>query len=135
MIDYTSDLAALSPADLQGFFVGWPSPPTPQAFLEILRNSSHVVLAKDGALVVGFVNAVSDGRLSAYIPLLEVLPEHHGQGIGQELVRRIREQLHDVYMVDVMCDEDLVPFYEKAGMSRATGMVMRNYDAPVLHGA
>ncbi len=28
--------------------------------------------------VVGFVNALSDGRLSAYIPLLEVLPDYRG---------------------------------------------------------
>ena len=32
--------------------------------------------------VVGFVTAISDGVLSAYIPFLEVLPEYKSIGIG-----------------------------------------------------
>ena len=63
--------------------------------------------------VVGFVTAVSDGVLSAYIPLLEVLPEYQDRGIGSELMRRILEQLDDLYMVDVLCDA------ESAGVLRA----------------
>jgi len=39
--------------------------------------------------VVGFVTAVSDGVVSAFLPLLEVLPEYQGRGIGSELVRRM----------------------------------------------
>ena len=39
------------------------------------------MLARDDAgRVVGFVTAISDGVLSAYIPLLEVLPEYQGAG-------------------------------------------------------
>ena len=32
-------------------------------------------------------------------------------------------------MVDLCCDEDLVPFYERFGMSRGIGMAIRNRDA------
>ena len=49
--------------------------------------------------MVGFVTAISDGVLSAFIPLLEVLPEWQGPGIGTELVRRILAELEDFYMV------------------------------------
>jgi GNAT superfamily N-acetyltransferase len=82
-----------------------------------LRGSSHVVLARDGARVVGFVTAISDGVLSAYIPLLEVRPEYQRQGIGTELVRRLLDVLRGLYMVDLVCDEDVVPFYERLGSS------------------
>lgn len=32
-------------------------------------------------------------------------------------------------MVDLGCDEDLVPFYERFGMSRGISMITRNRDA------
>ncbi len=33
------------------------------------------------------------------------------------------------YMVDVCCDEDVAPFYERFGMSRLVGMALRSPDA------
>jgi predicted N-acetyltransferase YhbS len=65
--------------------------------------------------------------LSAYIPLLEVLPEYQNQGIGKELVRRILEELQDFYMIDTVCDEKLQTYYEKFGMLKSAGMILRNY--------
>jgi ribosomal protein S18 acetylase RimI-like enzyme len=128
MITYTESLAGLEASQLQGFFVGWPNPPTPATHLKILQGSSHVVLALEDARVIGFINAVSDGVLTAYIPLLEVLPEYQGQGIGTELVRRLLERLRTLYMIDVLCDPEVQPFYERSGMMRASGMIVRNYD-------
>ncbi|MBT2710694.1 GNAT family N-acetyltransferase [Pseudomonas sp. ISL-84] len=77
--------------------------------------------------VIGFITAISDGVLSAYIPLLEVLPEYKQQGIGQKLVEYMLEELDDIYMIDIMCDPDLQPYYEKFGMVKSTGMILRNY--------
>lgn len=58
---------------LQGFFVDWPNPPSPETHLQLLKNSAKVVVAVDGNKVAGFITAISDGVLSAYIPLLEIL--------------------------------------------------------------
>jgi GNAT superfamily N-acetyltransferase len=127
MPSYVDSLENVRPEHLAGFFVGWPDPPSPQTHLQLLRGSSAFVLALDGEQVVGFVTAVSDGVLCAYLPLLEVLPSHQGQGIGQELVRRILARLRALYMVDLMCDPPLQPFYEKLGMRRASGMILRDY--------
>jgi ribosomal protein S18 acetylase RimI-like enzyme len=93
LIEYTTSKADLEPADLEGFFVGWPRRPSPEQHLALLRGSSHVVIARDGRRVVGFVTAISDGVLSAYIPLLEVLPEYQRRGIGKELTARLLAQL------------------------------------------
>ncbi|NIS29966.1 MAG: GNAT family N-acetyltransferase, partial [Actinobacteria bacterium] len=86
MIAYRTDPDGVTPDALAGFYEGWPSAPDPDRRLEVLKGSSHVVLAYDGDRLVGFVTAVSDGVLAAFIPLLEVLPGHRGRGIGSELV-------------------------------------------------
>lgn len=129
MISYLHTADGIAPTDLRGFFVAWPDPPSPETHLRLLENSDHVVLAFDDETrrVVGFVTAISDGVLSAYIPLLEVLPSFRGQGIGHELARQILEQLTGLYMVDLLCDAELQPFYERLGMRPATGMMLRNY--------
>jgi ribosomal protein S18 acetylase RimI-like enzyme len=129
-IEYTDSLDGLEAAHLQGFFVGWPNPPSPERHLESLRGSAAVVLARDGEPVVGFVNAISDGVLSAYIPLLEVLPDYQGRGIGSELVRRLVARLESLYMVDLCCDAELEPFYLRLGFRTLDrGMGIRNYEA------
>lgn len=87
-------------------------------------------LALDGDTVVGFVTAISDGVLSAFIPLLEVLPEYRSKGIGKELVRRLLAQLERFYMVDLCCDAGLEPFYDALGFHVLDrGMGIRRHEA------
>ena len=128
VITYQTEVGDVRPEALQGFFVAWPATPSPERQLALLNGSDYVVLARDTETkrVVGFVTAVGDGVLSAYIPLLEVLPEYQQRGIGSELVRRMLELLEDVYMVDLCCDEELVSFYQRFGMGRWVGMGLRN---------
>ena len=130
MIEYRDTVEGLEASQLVGFFVDWTSKPSPQVHLNILHGSSHVVVAIDeeSDQVVGFVTAISDGVLSAYIPLLEVLPAYQDRGIGSELMRRILEQLDDLYMVDVLCDAELQAYYARFGMQRAVGMCIRRYE-------
>ena len=132
---YTTDVTGLSAAELTGFFVDWPSPPSPERHLEILRGSDRVVLAREGdnGRVLGFVTAISDGVLSAFIPLLEVLPECQGQGIGSELVRRILSELDDFYMVDLVCDPELEGFYRRFEMTLLAGMAVRRRHLLTAH--
>jgi GNAT superfamily N-acetyltransferase len=118
VIEYTTSLEGIGPEQLEGFFVGWPRTPSPERHLQLLRGSMRVVLAREGGRVVGFVTAVGDGVLSAYVPLLEVLPAWQGRGIGSELMRRLLAELEGTYMVDVACDEALAPFYERLGLQR-----------------
>jgi GNAT superfamily N-acetyltransferase len=130
MITYTDSLADVTSDHLQGgFFVGWPNPPSPITHYRILANSAVVVLARiaDGT-VVGFITAVSDQVSCAYIPHLEVLPAYQGQGIGSALLRQMIEKLRHLYMIDLVCDPALQPFYERFGMRPVVGMVVRNYD-------
>jgi ribosomal protein S18 acetylase RimI-like enzyme len=127
-ISYRYSAEGIKPQQLEGFFEGWPSPPAPETHLRVLRESDEVVLAWDdkACRVVGFITAITDHVLAAYIPFLEVLPAYRHQGIGRELVRRVLERLHRLYMVDLICDPELQPFYETLGMQRTTGMMVRH---------
>ena len=113
-----------------GFFAGWPNPPSPETHLRLLHGSDAVELAIDGATgqVIGYITALSDGVLFAYISSLEVLPTYHGRGIGTELTRRMLERLRRLYAVDLLCDPDVQPFYARLGLRPTTGMLLRNYE-------
>jgi ribosomal protein S18 acetylase RimI-like enzyme len=131
MISYVDSAASVTPHQLDGFFLGWPDHPSSETHLKVLVNSAHVVLAVDDdtGKVVGFITALSDGILAAFIPLLEVLPAYQGRGIGTELVRRMLEKLSGLYAVDLICDPELQPFYARLGMKPYTGMILRRYEA------
>src|SRR5215210_9515908 len=102
MISYTDTIEGIDAEQLQGFFVGWPNPPTPATHLRILVGSYAVLLARDDATgaVVGFITAISDGVSCAYIPHLEVLLAYQGRGIGTVLLERLLARLRHLYMID-----------------------------------
>lgn len=128
MITYSNDISKLEEYEISGFFVGWPNPPSETTHKKILRKSQYIWLAVEDRKVVGFINAISDETLSAYIPLLEVLPEYKGHGIGSKLVEFMFDSLKDHYMIDIVCDDDVVPFYNRFNMHQTNGMILRNFN-------
>lgn len=128
MVAYRDDLDGLTADQLRGgFFVGWPNPPTPERHLRHLQGCEAVGLAMDEATgdVIGFISVLGDGFSVAFISLLEVLPARQGQGIGTELMRRMLERYKDRYAIDLVCDEDVVPFYERFGGTAGRAMLWR----------
>ena len=130
-ITYRDDADGILADHLRGgFFAGWPNPPSPETHLRLLRGSDAVGLAIDDATsqVVGYITALSDGVLFAYISSLEVLPAYQGRGVGSELAGRMLGQLRRFYAVDLLCDPDVQPFYARLGLRPASGMLLRNYE-------
>ncbi len=129
MISYVHSAKDVGHEQLEGFFHQWPQPPSTRTHLRILQASAAVILAVDDKTdrVVGFVTAISDGILAAYIPLLEVLPDYRGRGIGSELIRRMLSELEGLYMVDLVCDVELRQFYERFGLKAMTAMTQRDF--------
>jgi GNAT superfamily N-acetyltransferase len=129
MIRYTVSLSEVEPRQLGGFFVGWQHPFPPEEHLRMLAESDYVVLAIDTAAnanrVAGFVGALRDEVQGAFITLLEVLPAYQGQGIGRELMTRMLERLRHIQTIELMCDPEQVPFYERFGMHPSGGMALR----------
>lgn len=126
--EYRTSTEDLSAASLEGgFFEEWSDPPDPETHLKILENSDHVVVAVYRDEVIGFITALSDGVLSAFITLLEVLPEYQDRGIGHSLMNKMMEEIGDIYMVDLVCDANLSRFYAELGFATTTGMSRRDY--------
>ena len=92
-IRYATTVDDVSEASLEGFFEGWPNPPGAATLKELLTESYAAVVAIDDAgQVVGFVTAISDGVMNAFIPLLEVRRDQRGLGIGRHLVTTLLQK-------------------------------------------
>lgn len=130
MINYIDSTEAITAAQLEGFFSEWLHQPSPEALLRIFNGSDEIVLAVDpqAQRVIGYITAISDGVSCAYIPHLEVLEARRGEGIGTELVQRMLAKLSHLYMIDLMCDPELQPFYARLELRPSTGMIMRNFE-------
>jgi hypothetical protein len=68
VIEYVTSLDDITSSQLNGFFVGWPNPPGNETFLKLLKGSYKIVIALENEKIIGFISAISDGVLSAYIP-------------------------------------------------------------------
>ncbi|MEO7718618.1 MAG: GNAT family N-acetyltransferase [Capsulimonas sp.] len=130
-IIYTSDVTSITAKQLTGFFVGWPTPPSPETLRQLLHKSDCRVLAidEDENAVVGFITALTDGVLFGYISSLEVRPAHQNLGIGKQLVTRMLAELDHLYAIDLVCDPDIQPFYERCGLRPCSAMIVRRRDS------
>ncbi len=93
-----------------------------------MAGSAYVALAveREAGRVVGFATGLSDGVFAGFIPLLEVLPEWRHQGIAHRLIEMLMEDMAHCYSIDVVCDEELVSFYQSLGfINGPRGMVIR----------
>jgi len=101
--------------------VGWLSARYSARLVRALAGSSTVFSAWDGEKLVGLINALDDGELTAYIHYLLVDPEYHGLGIGKHLALSIREKYSDyLYIVLIAEKTESIKFYEKLGF-KVTG--------------
>ena len=110
--------------DLKELFqsVGWLSANYSERLKKALDNSETVFTAWDGERLVGLVNAIDDSELTAYVHYLCVNPEHRGQGIGKNLLQRVKEKYKNyLYIILIAENEELVKYYSKNGFEYVDG--------------
>ena len=128
-ITYSDSADGVAPGELAPFFVGWSDPPDDDRRRRILAAADEVVIARDGdGSLVGFATAITDGAFAGYIPLVEVVPSHRRRGIGARMVGILLARLGACYMIDLVCDAEVFPFYERLGGTRVVGVAWRNYE-------
>lgn len=129
-IIYLSNFSELDSFSFNDFFVGWHQKPATESLRKLLCRQSHKVVAIDSSKkqIVGFIYAITDGVLAAYIPLIEVSPAYQQQGIGKKLMEILLQSLADIYMIDLCCDEELITYYQAIGFQKSRGMIKRNYN-------
>ena len=128
-IAYSTKKEDINDLETKGFFEGWGEKPSEEVLRASIKNADYAVLAIDTSQnkLVGYITALTDGVLSAYIPFLEVEKSYQKQKIGTTLVKKMLEQLNHLYMIDLVCDKELAGFYCEAGFESWHAMTVRNY--------
>lgn len=92
----------------------------------MLTDTDAMVALYDGADLVAFGHAVSDGAFVAYLRDLVVARDHRRTGIGRRLVEELcaHPELGDVTEIALTCPDRLAPFYEASGFERRDGAVV-----------
>ncbi|MCB9496487.1 MAG: GNAT family N-acetyltransferase [Fibrobacteria bacterium] len=101
--------------------VGWSSGQYPDQLVVAMENSHRVISAWDGDRLVGLVNALSDGIMTAYFHYLLVHPDYHDRGIGKNLATLILGEYEGFARKVLIAYEEEVPFYEKLGFVVGSG--------------
>ena len=97
----------------------WSSAKIPETLQAALKDSHFLVSAWQDEKLVGLGNAISDGHLTVYYPHLLVHLDYQKQGIGFEIVQRLKERYSGFHMHMLTSDGETVEFYEKCGFERA----------------
>ena len=82
-----------------------------------LMTSYYQIAVYENDQLIGYIDCVSNGVTDAYIQDLMVHPEYQGKGVGTELMNQMITYLKEkrIYMISVVYEESLKPFYEKFG--------------------
>ena len=109
--------------ELQNLFlsVNWDSGNYPGKLKKAIKNSHRVYSAWDldedngQKKLVGLINSLSDGVMTAYFHYLLVMPEYQNMGIGKELVSLMLAEYKDFARLIVIAYDSEVEFYKKCG--------------------
>lgn len=109
--------------------VNWLSANYADRLVKALQNSETVISAWDDEKLVGLINAIDDGELTAYAHYLLVNPEYQKMGIGRELIERLKKRYEGyLYLILIAENKDVQQFYEKMGFTaeeNSTPMVIQ----------
>ena len=105
--------------DLQDLFlsVEWSSGHYPDKLVVAMKNSGSVFTAWDDGKLIGLINALDDGVMTAYVHYLLVNPDYQGKGIGKELIRLISEKYKDYLRIVLVAYDHEVGFYQNCGFA------------------
>lgn len=106
-----------SAQELQNLFlsVDWSSGHYPEKLIVAMKNSSSVFTAWDGNQLIGLLNVLDDGIMTAYIHYLLINPIYQHQGIGKELVKRMKDKYMDYLRIILIAYDKEIRFYKNSG--------------------
>ncbi|TDP61463.1 GNAT family N-acetyltransferase [Roseateles toxinivorans] len=114
------DIRPIRPDDLETVRVllvsnGWEQRAAdPTKFTELVSRSQVALVACDGAEIIGFVRALTDGISNGYLSMLVVSDSHRYRGVGTALVRACIGDADMTWMLRAG-RPGLHVFYEKLG--------------------
>ena len=124
-VEISDDPATIHIPDLVALFAGtwWAASRTEADTERILAGSDVVMTARDHNRTVGFARVLTDGIYLALILDVIVAPGARGTGVGVRLVDAVlaHPKVEGVRSVELVCQSDLVPFYERWGFTAEVG--------------
>jgi len=117
------DMKDFNENDLKDLFlsVNWSSGHYPAKLVTAMKNSGTVFTAWNGNKLIGLINALDDGIMTAYVHYLIVNPDYQGKGIGKEFVRLITEKYKDYLRIALIAYDKEIGFYEQCGFEVGKG--------------
>lgn len=95
--------------------VAWSSGKYPDKLVLAMKNSDCVVSAWDGDKLVGLINALSDGIMTAYFHYLLVNPAYQSKGIGKNLIEKILIKYENYARKVLIAYNKELGFYTRCG--------------------
>ena len=95
-----------------------------------LLTSYYHIAVYEKEVLIGYIDCVSNGVTDSYIQDLMVHPDYQRRGIGTELMTIMINYLKQkhIYMISVVFEENLKPFYEKFGFFNMLCGQIETYD-------
>ena len=95
----------------------------------LMTSYYHIAVYEDDKMV-GYIDSVSNGVTDAYIQDLMVHPDYQGKGVGTELMNKMIKYLKEkrIYIISVVFEERLKPFYDKFGFYNMLCGQMETYN-------
>ena len=103
--------------ELQDLFlsVNWSSGHYPDKLVVAMKNSGSVFSAYNNQKLVGLINVLDDGIMTAYVHYLLVMPEYQHAGIGKKLIEMVKNKYHSYLRILLIAYEKEIGFYEHCG--------------------
>lgn len=121
MTDYSwsDDLGAVDLDELSNLYRIAPlGDKPPQALATVFGNSMFRCFAHAGDTLAGAGRALADGLDCAYIADVAVHPDHQGQGLGTQIMRRLVELSGGHKKIILYANPGTEPFYSRLGFLR-----------------
>lgn len=101
--------------------VGWMSARYGERLVLAFQKAGTVISAWEGNQLVGLIEVLDDGELTAYIHYLLIRPEYQRQGIGEQLLELVKEKYKQyLYLIVISEEKKNVGFYEACGFTTGT---------------